>query len=647
MKKIMLVCVVISLAIVLGSTLGLPQQSGSTNISGGRGGSPFSDPQPAAGTRVTEIRIRSGETIDAIQMVYASATGSSALASQHGGSGGRLNVFRLDADEYITGISGRYGEMVDSLRIHTNKKTSPLYGGSGGSGDYQIEVPNGTEALGFTGRSGERVDAIGLTYAPLNLRLGGALGGQTITGQYAQPQIFGGSGGYPFWAQDIPSGARIAEIRISANDRVESVQTVYALADGRTVEGTRHGGSGGRQRIFRLDSDEYITGISGRYGVFIYSLQIQTNKKTSPLYGGPGGIDTFQIEVPSGSRAVGFAGRSSAVVDAIGLTCTPQSQTPGAGTLGQVMTDQYPQTQLYGGNGGYPFSAQDIPSGARIAGIRISASDRVDSVQMIYDLPDGSTVEGTRYGGSGGRQRIFRLDSDEYITGISGRYSTVVHSLQIRTNKKTSPLYGGSAGSNAFQIEIPSGSQAVGFAGRASAFVDAIGLTYSSPALRAGGRYGGRQVARAGTAVQYQQTPLYGGSGGNPFSAQDIPSGARIAEIRISASDRVDSVQMIYDLPDGGIVEGQRYGGSGGRLRVFRLDSDEYITGISGRYSTVIQSLQIQTNKKTSPLYGGSGGSRSYQIDVPSGSRAVGFTGRAGQYLDAIGLTHTRIDIRR
>ena len=640
MKKFMLVCMVTSLAILLGDAVGLSQQSGSTTLAGGRGGNPFSDTQPAAGTRVTEVRVRSGEMIDAVQMVYATVSGSSSLAGQHGGSGGRLNVFRLDADEYITGISGRHGEMIDSLRIHTNKKTSPLYGGSGGSRDYQIEVPTGTEALGFVGRAGERLDAIGLTYAPLSLRSGGTVGGQTVAGQYPQTQIYGGTGGYAFSVQDIPSGARIAEIRISATDRIESVQTVYALADGRTVEGTRYGGSGGRQRIFRLDSDEYITSISGRYGAFIYSLQIQTNKKASPLYGGPGGIDAFQVAVPSGSRAVGFAGRSSSVVDAIGLTCTPQSLSQGAGTLGRVVADQYLQSQLYGGSGGNAFSAQDIPSGGRIAGIRISASDRVDSVQMIYDLPDGTTVEGTRYGGSGGRQRIFRLDSDEYITGISGRYSTIVHSLQIRTNKKTSPLYGGTGGSNAFQIDVPSGSQAVGFAGRAGSNVDAIGLTYRST-----GRAGGRQVARAGT-TQYQQTQIYGGSGGNAFSAQDVPSGARIAEIRVFSSDRIDSVQMIYDLPDGTALDGQRYGGSGGRLRVFRLDSDEYITAISGRYGTVIQSLQIQTNKKTSPLYGGSGGSRSFQIDVPSGSQAVGFTGRAGQYLDAIGLIYMRIGIR-
>ena len=201
-----------------------------------------------------------------------------------------------------------------------------------------------------------------------------------------------------------------------------------------------------------------------------------------------------------------------------------------------------------------------------------------------------------------------------------------------------------------FQIEVPTGSQAVGFTGRSSALIDAIGLTYTplnrSIGGRYGERYGGRQVAQAGT-VQYQQTQLYGGSGGNPFSDQDIPASARIGEIRIFSSDRVDSVQMIYVLPDGRTMEGERYGGSGGRQRVFRLDADEYVTGISGRYGDMIHSLRIHTNKKSSPLYGGPGGSRNFSIEVPTGSQAVGFVGRAGQYLDAIGLVHTRISVRR
>ena len=170
MKRLMVILLVMTTAMVLGSIPALSQQSGSTTIAGGSGGNSFSDTLPAAGTRVTEVRIRSGQYIDAIQVVYASASGSSVAAGQHGGSGGRVNIFRLDADEYITGISGRCGDIIDSLRIHTNKKSSPLYGGSGGSRDFQIVVPNGSQAVGFVGRAGQYLNAIGLSHARIVAR---------------------------------------------------------------------------------------------------------------------------------------------------------------------------------------------------------------------------------------------------------------------------------------------------------------------------------------------------------------------------------------------------------------------------------------------------------------------------------------------
>jgi phage tail protein X len=488
MKRTVLILAVLAAFAFFGNTLGLSQQSGVTNIAGGRGGNEFSDPEPAAGTRVTEVRIRAGDTIDALQMVYAPASGPGFTADQHGKMGGRLNIFRLDPDEYIVGLAGRHGDTIDSLRIITNKKTSPTYGGGGGSRNFQMEVPGGTQAIGFIGRSGDTVDAIGLVYAPLPRRRSG-YGDQGITGQYLQTQVFGGRGGRIFSDQDVPAGVRVAEIRISAGDTIDSLQMVYLLPNGRTVEGTRHGGSGGRLRVFPLEGDEYVIGLSGRSGDTIDSLRIVTNRKTSPTYGGSGGSRNFQVEVPNGNQAIGFAGRSGDTVDAIGLTYTalPVRRGGGGGGMyggGQGSAGQYEQTQISGGRGGQPFSDQDIPAGARIAQIRISAGDTIDSLQMVYLLPDGRTVQGQRHGGSGGRLNIFQLDQGEYVIGIFGRFGATIDSLGIQTNRRASPIYGGGGGSRDFRVNVPSGTQAVGFAGRAGSTIDAIGLTYARMATR-------------------------------------------------------------------------------------------------------------------------------------------------------------------
>jgi hypothetical protein len=283
------------------------QEPTATDVAGGRGGSDFADTELRSGGRILEVQIFSGELVDAVQLLYELPDGRTAMGQRHGGPGGRPNTLRLDSDEHITGISGRCGDQIDSISIRTNKRTSPLFGGSGGNRDYRIDVARGHQAIGFVGRSGKYLDAIGLLSLPVSLRRIGQ-------------SFFGGSGGEIFSDDAIPPGARISGIRIQAGERIDGIQAVYTLRDGRTLEGPYHGGRGGRTNILRLDSDEYIIGIHGRYGETIDSLVILTNKRTSQVYGGRGGNRDFRVDVPQNSTVIGFSGRSGERLDAIGLT---------------------------------------------------------------------------------------------------------------------------------------------------------------------------------------------------------------------------------------------------------------------------------------------------------------------------------------
>lgn len=291
-------------------------------------------------------------------------------------------------------------------------------------------------------------------------------------------------------------------------------------------------------------------------------------------------------------------------------------------TLGVLAFGQT-ATQIAGGTGGNSFQDTSIPPNARISEVRVASGSFVDSVQLEYVLSNGRTATTPLRGGTGGQVNHFRLDADEYVTGISGRYGRNIDSLRIHTNKRTSPVYGGSGGSRDYRIDVPSGNQAVGFVGRAGNYLDAIGLVYGPAYLRPDG-----------------QTRSAGGSGGSAFSDTQIPFGARISEIRVNVGKLVDGIQAIYILPDGSVYEGPHYGGSGGNTQVFRLETNEYVTGISGRHGDYIDSLKIHTNRRTSVQFGGSGGRQEYRIDIPSGNRAVGFIGREGRYLDAIGLSY-------
>ena len=73
-----------------------------------------------------------------------------------------MQVFLLDDDEFITGISGRAGDNVDSLVIQTIKQSSPRYGGNGGRIEFSYNAPEDTEISGFMGRAADRIDAIGV-----------------------------------------------------------------------------------------------------------------------------------------------------------------------------------------------------------------------------------------------------------------------------------------------------------------------------------------------------------------------------------------------------------------------------------------------------------------------------------------------------
>ena len=132
--------------------------------SGGGGGIEFKDYVIPQNSTVKEVIIRSGEYVDAIGIVHRTAEGTSYPLDMHGGGGGVRKEFRLEPNEYITEINGRYGEIVDSIQIHTNRKVSPKYGGSGGNKEYRYIAPEGTEVVGFYGRSGTYLDAIGIVF---------------------------------------------------------------------------------------------------------------------------------------------------------------------------------------------------------------------------------------------------------------------------------------------------------------------------------------------------------------------------------------------------------------------------------------------------------------------------------------------------
>ncbi|KAK8457320.1 hypothetical protein SEVIR_3G166300v4 [Setaria viridis] len=133
----------------------------------------------------------------------------------------------------------------------------------------------------------------------------------------------------------------------------------------------------------------------------------------------------------------------------------------------------------------------------------------------------------------------------------------------------------------------------------------------------------------------------WGGTGGHPW---DDGGHSGIRSITVSYDRFIDSISVEYDH-DGLAVPGERHGGAGGNHTTqIRLGfPDEHLTGVSGHYSPiaaggspVIRSLAFRSNQRAYGPFGvAEGAAFTFPVD---GGVIVGFCGRSGWQLDAVGL---------
>ena len=131
-----------------------------------------------------------------------------------------------------------------------------------------------------------------------------------------------------------------------------------------------------------------------------------------------------------------------------------------------------------GGTGGKAFTDNATDEKMRLKGILIRAGSRIDAIQIIYEKSNGTTHENPIHGGNGGKEHLFMLDDDEFITSITGRFGSEIDSLTIQTNKRTSIGYGGSGGGSVYSYIAPEGNEISGFLGRSGDRIDAIGVLF-------------------------------------------------------------------------------------------------------------------------------------------------------------------------
>lgn len=168
--------------------------------------------------------------------------------------------------------------------------------------------------------------------------------------------------------------------------------------------------------------------------------------------------------------------------------------------------------------------------------------------------------------------------------------------------------------------------------------------------LRSGATLIGASSLLAAGAAEAADSPLFamgpsGGPGGGVFSDAPAPKGFRIAQIVIAGGDAIDSIQM--SLVGSKVINFPKHGGPGGVPKAVVFAKGEFIKSIDGRTAgflglETVASLNIVTNKRKLK-FGTPNTGPVFRYVAPTGHEIITFNGRAGDFLDAIGVNIRKI----
>ncbi|CAE6484447.1 unnamed protein product [Rhizoctonia solani] len=249
---------------------------------------------------ITNVSIFSdGYHIKALSVKYTTET----TPVKYGGGQKPNNQFDLALGEHITDmILWKDSKGVCGIQMNTSKgKTSTHFGSDGGSPTIMRSA--GGCLAGFSGIfQADKLHDLQTIWRH-NVQ-GSGLGGDREFSQY-----YGGVGGTPF--SDWPfvrhsDSARIQSVQVKCGTYIDGIQISYADTGPRgrglvSKQANYHGGSGGKECSFDLESNEHIVAVLGRYNKYIVQLCFVTNRgRTSDIFGGGDGQD-FRCQAPKTS----------------------------------------------------------------------------------------------------------------------------------------------------------------------------------------------------------------------------------------------------------------------------------------------------------------------------------------------------------
>ncbi|KAF3522766.1 hypothetical protein F2Q69_00047353 [Brassica cretica] len=557
--------------------------------------------------KVNRVQLTFDDVIRSIEVEYE---GTNVQPQRRGTVGTNSDEFTLSSDEFITRVAGYYrttfsGDVITALLFRTNKKTYGPYGNLTRN-FFSADAPRNNQIAGFLGNSGSALNSINVHFAPIpppgsiKPKPVGPGTGDAGSGQPASPGT-GDAGGGPKpggpgtgenGAGTKPSGPGTGE-----NGAGTKPNDLGTGADG---EGTKPGGSG-----------------TGEDGAGTKPGGLETGEDGAGTK--PGGHGTG--EDGAGTKPVG----SGTGNDGGG----PRPVIPGKmGPLGGDKGNEFDDVGFDG-----------------VKKITVGADEFSVTYIKIEYIKDGK-VEIREHGTNRGQLKEFSVDyPNDNILAVGGSYdhiftydTTLITSLYFTTSRGfTSPLFGEKTGTD-FEFQGENRGKLLGFHGRAGYAIDAIGAYFHTGSQ--GGEGGDPSKGGPKPVVPVKMGPL-GGDRGNEFNDVGFDGVKRVAV----AADEFSVTYIKIEYVKDGKVEIREHGTSRGQVKEFSVDyPNDNFTAVGGSYdhiftydTTLITSLYLTTSRGfTSPLFGEMKGTE-FEFKGENGEKLIGFHGRAGHAIDAIG----------
>ncbi|MFC5213372.1 jacalin-like lectin [Streptomyces coerulescens] len=134
---------------------------------GGPHGTAFNDADDLPATPAPRtLTLRGGSRLDAVTLTHDGGT-----VLTHGGTGGTATSLTLASGEHLTSVKLTQGQKNGRTRIFSaafaTDKGRTLSSGTAASDAKTFTAPSGWQIVGFTGRSGDEIDKLGVLYAPI------------------------------------------------------------------------------------------------------------------------------------------------------------------------------------------------------------------------------------------------------------------------------------------------------------------------------------------------------------------------------------------------------------------------------------------------------------------------------------------------